>query len=69
MFEKLAFIEEKYEAGISLAGTEVKSLRMMKLSLPKTRNPRVRVRKSLSNGGERCIVPNPLVSPSCHITH
>ena len=27
------FIEEKYEAGISLAGTEVKSLRMGKCSI------------------------------------
>ena len=27
------FIEEKYEAGISLAGTEVKSLRMGKCSV------------------------------------
>ena len=27
------FIEERYEAGISLAGTEVKSLRMGKVNL------------------------------------
>ena len=32
------FIEDKYEAGISLAGTEVKSLRMGKCSIKESRS-------------------------------
>ena len=34
------FIEEKYEAGISLAGTEVKSLRMGRCSIKEAHRTR-----------------------------